>query len=154
MWNSLQKWQRWTLALTWRNPTTGACLLRSFKFLLGGENMAVSESDWISELGKAKRGHRSMLQYVLLIQRQAETLHVFDTSRIKQKAGADASAPIKIEPAQNVKTFTTGGESLPCFSSSSSMDKLTRSSVRVVRDRRRPDYDAQDRASAAGSGGG
>jgi hypothetical protein len=115
LWNSLQKWQRWTLALTWRNPTTGACLLRSFKFLLGGENMAVSESDWISELGKAKRGHRSMLQYVLLIQRQAETLHVFDTSRIKQKAGADASAPVKIEPAQNVKTFTTGGESLPCF---------------------------------------
>jgi hypothetical protein len=107
LWNSLQKWQRWTLALSWRNPASGACLLRSFKFLLGGENIcaAASESDWISELGKGAHGHRSMLQYVLLIQRQAEALHVFDTSKRKLKNGADP--PAKIDPAQRVKTFTT-----------------------------------------------
>jgi hypothetical protein len=104
--NSLQKWQRWMLALSWRNPATGACLLRSFKFQLGvSASLAVSDTDWLSELGKAKRGHRSMLQHVLLVHRPAEELHVFDTSRLKLKP---TGSPDKMEPTQRVKTYTTG----------------------------------------------
>jgi hypothetical protein len=98
LWNSEQKWQRWTLALCWRSPATGACLLRSFKVLEGNEAgvrlRAAFESDNVAEMSPLKL--QCMLQHVLKLHPHTEEVHVFSTGTSRKLVTSNGTLSVQM----------------------------------------------------------